>query len=73
MGVMAALASALATFYPDAIDPNFDLDSTDLRIARLIAKMPTLAAWAYKNSLGHPVNYPKNKCLSQHGMIDQHD
>ncbi|GAB4399732.1 MAG: citrate synthase [Microscillaceae bacterium] len=60
MGVMAALASALATFYPGAIDPNLDDDLTNLRIYRLMAKMPTLAAWAYKNSLGHPVNYPKN-------------
>ncbi|WP_026999684.1 citrate synthase [Eisenibacter elegans] len=61
MGVMAALASALATFYPGAIDPNLDPDAINLRIARLIAKMPTLAAWAYKNSNGHPVNYPQNK------------
>lgn len=61
MGVMAALASGLATFYPGAIDPNMDEDLTNLRIRRLLAKMPTLAAWAYKNSLGHPVNYPKNK------------
>ncbi len=60
MGLMAALASALATFYPQAIDPNLDDDLTNLRIYRLLAKMPTLAAWAYKNSLGHPVNYPRN-------------
>ena len=60
MGVMAGLASALATFYPGAIDPQLDEELTNLRIFRLMAKMPTLATWAYKNSLGHPVNYPKN-------------
>ena len=61
MGVMAALASSLATFYPNAVDPRKDHDATDLRIYRLLAKMPTIAAWAYKNSHGHPLNYPKNK------------
>jgi citrate synthase len=61
MGVMAALASSLATFYPAVIDPRNDPDNTNLRIYRLLAKMPTIAAWAYKNSHGHPLNYPKNK------------
>ncbi len=61
MGMMAALASALATFYPQSIDPNRSEDEIKLTIIRLLAKMPTLASWAYKNSLGHPLNYPKNK------------
>lgn len=61
MGVMSGLASALATFYPESIDPNRSPEAIDLTIRRIMAKMPTLAAWAYKNSLGHPVNYPKNK------------
>jgi citrate synthase len=61
MGVMGALASALATFYPGSIDPNRSPEAIDLTITRLMAKMPTLATWAYKNSLGQPVNYPKNK------------
>jgi citrate synthase len=58
---MGALASALATFYPGSIDPNRSPEAIDLTITRLMAKMPTLATWAYKNSLGQPVNYPKNK------------
>ncbi|MEO1653116.1 MAG: citrate synthase, partial [Bacteroidota bacterium] len=61
MGIMAGLASALATFYPESIDPNRSPEAVNLTIIRLMAKMPTLAAWAYKNSMGHPVNYPKNK------------
>ncbi|TAF65348.1 MAG: citrate synthase [Cytophagales bacterium] len=61
MGVLAALASSLATFYPAVIDPNRDVDANYLRITRLIAKLPTIAAWAHKNSQGHPLNYPKNK------------
>jgi citrate synthase len=61
MGVLGALASALAVFYPSQIDPNKDKSETDLHIVRLLAKLPTIAAWAYKNSQGHPVNYPKNK------------
>jgi citrate synthase len=63
MGVMSALGSALAVFYPGSISahPRKDEEVVDLQIKRLLAKMPTLAAWAYKNSQGHPVNYPKNK------------
>ncbi|TAE46764.1 MAG: citrate synthase [Cytophagia bacterium] len=61
MGVLGALASALAVFYPSQIDPNKDKAETELHIVRLLAKLPTIAAWAYKNSQGHPVNYPKNK------------
>jgi citrate synthase len=63
MGMMGALASVLATFYPDSIDidPIRQSEENNLTILRLLAKMPTLAAWAYKNSLGHPVVYPKNK------------
>lgn len=35
-------------------------EEVDLTIIRLLAKLPTLAAWSYKNSLGHPLMYPKN-------------
>jgi citrate synthase len=55
------LASSLAAFYPGPIDPLKEKEKIDLTIIRLLAKLPTMAAWAYKNSLGHPVNYPKNK------------
>ena len=38
-----------------------DEDNTDLHIIRLLAKLPTIATWSYKRSMGHPMNYPKNK------------
>ncbi|HAS43005.1 MAG TPA: citrate (Si)-synthase [Microscillaceae bacterium] len=61
MGVMASLASSLASFYPESIDPHRTPDLVNLTIIRLLAKFPTLAAWSYKNSNGHPVNYPRNE------------
>ncbi len=60
MGVLASMVSALSTFYPDN-DSDSAKENVDLTIIRLLAKLPTLAAWSYKNSLGHPVIYPKNK------------
>jgi len=61
MGILSSLVCSLTAFYPDPIDFKSSKEKVDLSIIRLLAKMPTIAAWAYKNSLGHPVNYPKNK------------
>jgi len=61
MGILSSLVCSLTAFYPDPIDVKSTKEKVDLNIIRLMAKMPTIAAWAYKNSLGHPVNYPKNK------------
>lgn len=60
MGVMASLVCSLTAFYPEAMTDRSDA-YTDLSIIRLLAKMPTFASWVYKKSLGHPLNYPKNK------------
>jgi len=60
MGVLSALVSSLTAFYPNSLDPNRSQSEVKLSIIRLISKMPTLAAWAYKNSKGQPVNYPDN-------------
>ncbi|MCI5054738.1 MAG: citrate synthase [Flavobacteriales bacterium] len=60
MGVLASMVSALSTFYPESQKPNRPIEAIDLTIVRLLAKLPTLAAWSYKNSQGHPVIYPKN-------------
>ncbi len=60
MGVLSSLVSSLTAFYPESLDPNRSSDEVDLSIKRLIAKMPTMAAWAYKNEIGHPANYPDN-------------
>ncbi len=60
MGVLSSLVCSLTAFYPEAMNPNRSKEAVDLTIIRLMAKMPTIAAWSYKNSQGHPVNYPKN-------------
>lgn len=60
MGVVASITCALSTFYPDSLDSNPGKSAIDLTISRMIAKFSTIAAWAYKNSVGHPVMYPRN-------------
>jgi citrate synthase len=60
MGVLSSLVTSLTAFYPESLDPNRSKDGVDLSIARIIAKLPTFAAWSYKNKIGQPVNYPKN-------------
>jgi len=61
MGVVASITCSLSTFYPESQEPNRDKSSIDLTILRLLAKFSTIAAWAYKNSVGHPVMYPRNE------------
>ena len=60
MGVLSSLVTSLTAFYPESLDPNRPSDDVNLSIIRLLAKLPTFAAWAYKNEVGHPVVYPKN-------------
>jgi citrate synthase len=59
MGMLASVVSALSTFYPEAKDVR-DPDTRKQQIVRLIAKMPTLAAFAYRHSIGFPYAYPDN-------------
>ncbi|MEO8252470.1 MAG: citrate synthase [Chloroflexota bacterium] len=59
MAVLSAGASALSTFYQDSHDP-FNPDDVEISTHRLLAKMPTIAAWAYKKSIGQPYVYPRN-------------
>jgi citrate synthase len=61
MGVLASLFCSQTAFYPESLDPNRSADSVYVSIVRSMAKMPTFAAWAYKNAMGHPVNYPDNR------------
>ncbi len=58
MGMLVSTVAALSTFYPDARDS--DAETRRLQIVRLIAKMPTLAAFAFRHSLGMPYAYPDN-------------
>lgn len=60
MGVLSSLICSLTAFYPNSLDPNNTKEEIDLSIVRLMAKLPTFATWAYKNKVGHPVNYPDN-------------
>jgi citrate synthase len=59
MGMLVSQAAALSTAYPDAKNIS-DPASRRLQTIRLIAKMPTLAAYAYRHSLGYPYVYPDN-------------
>ena len=59
MPVLSSAVSALSTFYQRALDP-FDEPNVDLSSVRLLAKVPTIAAYAYKNSIGQPFLYPDN-------------
>ena len=61
MGVLSSLISSLTAFYPESLDPQRSAEAVDLSIIRMIAKIPTLAAWSYKNEIGHPARYPNNK------------
>jgi citrate synthase len=61
MGVLASMTCALSSFYPDSLDSKQKNEDVDRTILRLIAKTATIAAWSYKNSVGHPVMYPQNR------------
>jgi citrate synthase len=60
MGILASMLCSLSTFYPESQNTDRSIDEVNLTIYRLLAKLPTIASWAYKNSVGHPVVYPKN-------------
>jgi citrate synthase len=59
MGMLLASVGALSTFYPEA-DAIHDRDIRNLQVIRLLAKMPTLAAFAYRHNRGMPYVYPDN-------------
>jgi len=59
MGMLLGTVGALSTFYPEAKD-IFNKEIRDIQVHRLIAKMPTMAAFAYRHSMGMPYVYPDN-------------
>jgi citrate synthase len=61
MGVLSSMVASLATFYPESLDPNRSPEAKNLTIHRILAKLPTLAAWSYKNLIRHPFMYPRNE------------
>ncbi|HKJ57219.1 MAG TPA: citrate synthase [Nitriliruptoraceae bacterium] len=60
MGMLVSTIGALSTFYPEAKDST-DADTRHLQMTRLIAKLPTLAAFAYRHSIGWRPSYPDNE------------
>jgi citrate synthase len=59
MPVLSSAVSALSTFYQDSLNP-FDEDQVELSTTRLLAKLPTIAAYSYRKSQGQPFLYPDN-------------
>ncbi|HEX2194484.1 MAG TPA: citrate synthase [Candidatus Limnocylindria bacterium] len=59
MAVLASGTVAMSTFYPDSWE-IFDPDAVEITTLRLIAKLPTLAAWSFKKAIGQPYVYPRN-------------
>ncbi len=59
MAVLSSAVSALSAFYQDSLDP-FDAQQVEISTVRLLAKVPTIAAYAYKKSIGQPFLYPDN-------------
>ncbi len=60
MASASAACASLATFYPDSLDPR-DPREVEIGVHRLIAKLPTLASYAFKHSIGQPFMYPDNR------------
>jgi citrate synthase len=59
MAVLASGVVGMSTFYPDSQN-IFDPDAVEITMNRLIAKLPTLAAWSFKKAIGQPYVYPRN-------------
>lgn len=59
MATLSSVVGAMSTFYQDALDPKNPRD-VEISIHRLIAKLPTIAAYSYKKSIGQPFIYPQN-------------
>ena len=65
MPVLSSAVSALSTFYQDSLNP-FDAQHVEISTIRLMAKLPTIAAYAYKKSVGQPFLYPDNS----YGLVE---
>ena len=59
MAILSSVVGALSTFYQDSLDPH-DEEEVEISIHRCLAKLPTIAAYSYKKSIGQPFVYPKN-------------
>ena len=60
MATLSSVVGALSTFYQDSLDPR-DPRQVEISVHRLMAKLPTIAAYSYKKSIGQPFIYPRNE------------
>jgi len=60
MAILSSVVQAMSTFYQDSLNPN-DANHVESSTVRLLAKLPTIAAFAYKKSIGQPYVYPTNE------------
>ena len=68
MAMSAVVVGALSTFYADSLDP-LDPEQVEISTYRLIAKLPTICAIAFKYAMGHPYNYPRNDLSYAENML----
>ena len=59
MAILSSVVSGMSTFYQDSLDPH-DPRHVEVSVHRLLAKLPTIAAYSYKKSIGQPFVYPQN-------------
>jgi citrate synthase len=59
MAILSSVVGALSTFYQDSLDPR-DPRQVEISVHRLMAKLPTIAAYSFKKSIGQPFMYPRN-------------
>lgn len=59
MAILSTVVGALSTFYQDSLDPS-DAEQVEISVLRLLAKLPTIAAFSHKKSIGQPFHYPRN-------------
>lgn len=60
MAILSSVVSAMSTFYQDSLDPH-DPEQVEISIRRLMAKLPTIAAYSHNKSDGQPFSYPQNE------------
>ncbi len=69
MAILSAMAGSLSSFYPETIDIH-NQDEIDMTIIRMLAKLPTIAAFSYKKLMGQPYVFPKNNLSYSQNLLN---